>query len=101
MRVTLERLDLETAEAEVARVVTGVPARAAVRFLRDLSKTWRLADGGTGRKRLVEALFETVDVLGFREMSLRLTPEAVAHGFHEVIPERFVLTVGNGRGERI
>jgi hypothetical protein len=42
-----------------------------------------------------------VDVLGFREMVLRLTPEAVAHGFHEVIPDRLDLTVGYGRGERV
>ncbi|MEP7041269.1 MAG: hypothetical protein ABI864_06810, partial [Chloroflexota bacterium] len=57
--------------------------------------------GGTGRKMLVDALFESVDVLGFREMELRLTPDGVAHGFHEVIPGRVDLTVGYGRGERI
>ena len=49
---------------------------------------------------LVDALFESVEVLGFREMVLRLTPEAVAHGFYEVIPERLDLPVGYGRGER-
>ena len=57
-------------------------------YLQTLDRTWRLAAGGLGRKHLVEALVESVDVLGLREMVLRLTPEAVAHRFHEVIPER-------------
>ncbi len=79
----------------------GFPASAAVRYLRGLARTWRRAEGGRGRQMLVDALFESIDVLGFREMTLRLTPEAVAHGFHEAIPERLDLTVGYGRGERI
>jgi hypothetical protein len=97
----MERLDREEAEAQAPREGSGVPPAAAVRYLRGLAKTWRLADRGTGRKMLADALFEVVDVLGFREMTLRLTPDAVAHGFHEVIPERLDLTVGYGRGERI
>lgn len=49
---------------------------------------------------LVEAVFDSIEVLGFREMTLRLTPEAIAHGFDQAIPERPDLTVGYGRGER-
>jgi DNA invertase Pin-like site-specific DNA recombinase len=101
LRLTMERLDREASAARAPREADGVPAEAAVKYLRGLGRTWRLADGGPGRRQLVEAVFETVGVLGFREMVLRLTPEAVAHGFHEVIPERLDLTVGYGRGERI
>jgi hypothetical protein len=49
---------------------------------------------------LAEALFERIDVRGFREATLRLTDTAIAHGFAAVIPERLELTVGYGRGER-
>jgi hypothetical protein len=100
LRLTMERLDREESEARAPREADGIPAKEAVRYLRRLARTWRLAEGGPGRRQLVEALFESVDALGFREMVLRLTPEAVAHGFHEVIPERLDLTVGYGRGER-
>ena len=50
---------------------------------------------------LAEALFERVDALGFRELSLSLTDTAIAHGFAAVIPDTLDLgIVGYGRGER-
>ena len=101
LRLTMERLDREEADALRSRTEAGVPADAAVRYLRGLARTWGLADGGVGRKMLVNALFEQVEVLGLREVTLRLTPEAIAHGFKDVIPERWDVTVGYGRGERI
>lgn len=45
------------------------------------------------------ALFERIDVRGFREVRLHLTDAAIAHRFGAVIPERFGIC-GNGRGER-
>ncbi len=36
---------------------------------------------------LVEALFERIEVLGFREATLRLAENAIAYGFAAVIPE--------------
>ena len=48
---------------------------------------------------LTEALFSRVDVRGFKEVTLRLTDEAAAHGFGAVLPAQFGISV-SGRGER-
>ena len=53
-----------------------------------------------GRRMLAEALFERIDVLGFRELTVRLTDSAIAHGFADALPPRLELFVGSGRGER-
>lgn len=42
---------------------------------------------------------ERLDVRGFREVTLRLTDEAAAHGFGAVLPAQFRISV-SGRGER-
>lgn len=97
----MARLDREEAEAKHVRPGDGVPADVAVRYLRDLAGTWATADGGSGRHMLAEALFERLDALGFRELRLRLTDTAIAHGFAAAMPKRLELTVGNGRGERV
>jgi hypothetical protein len=96
----MARLDAEEQEARRPREVEGVPADVAVRYLRELPTTWQKADGGPGRRMLAESLFERIDVLSFREATIRLTDSAVAHGFAAAIPERLEVTVGNGRGER-
>jgi hypothetical protein len=98
---TMARLDQEENVASRTREASGIPADIAVGYLRQLAVTWRRADGGPGRKMLAEALFERIDARGFREVTLRLTETAVAHGFAAVIPERLDITVGYGRGERI
>ncbi len=94
-------LDAEESEARRPREVEGVPADVAVRYLRELSTTWRKADGGLGRRMLAEALFSRIEVLGAREATIHLTDAAVAHGFAAAIPNRLEVIVGNGRGERI
>ena len=91
----------EEREARRPREMDGVPAEAAVRYLRELSATWRKADGGPGRRMLAEVLFSRVEVLGGREATIHLTEAALAHGFAAVIPDRLDVTVGYGRGERI
>jgi hypothetical protein len=96
----MARLDAEEQEARRPREVEGVPADVAVCYLRELPTTWQKADGGPGRRMLAESVFERIDVLGFREATIRLTDSAVAHGFAAAIPERLEVTVGNGRGER-
>jgi hypothetical protein len=97
----MARLDAEEREARRPREVDGVSAEVAVRYLRELSTTWRKADGGPGRRMLAEALFSRIEVLGAREATIRLTDAAVAHGFAAAIPDRLDVTVGYGRGERI
>jgi hypothetical protein len=95
------RLEAEEREARRPREVEGVPADVAVRYLGELSTTWRKADGGPGRRMLAEALFSRIEVLGAREATIHLTDAAVAHGFATAIPDRLDVTVGYGRGERI
>ena len=76
--------------------------------LKECLPTWQCAicgscprrGRGPGRRMLAESLFERIDVLSFREATIRLTDSAVAHGFAAAIPERLEVTVGNGRGER-
>ena len=92
--------DEEEQEAKEEKVEDGVPAAEAVRYLRDLSETWAAADGGQGRKMLAEALFERIEVRGFREARLHLTDAAIAHGFGAVLPESFAISV-SGRGESV
>ena len=99
LEATMARLDAEEHEARQERVVDGVPPTEAVRYLRELQPTWEAADGGSGRQMLAEALFERIDVRGFREVRLHLTDAAIAHGFGAVLPESFGISV-NGRGER-
>jgi hypothetical protein len=48
-----------------------------------LPKTWRKADGGTGRKLLAGGLFERIEVLGLRRMRMAPTDAAVARGLAE------------------
>jgi hypothetical protein len=83
-------------------IVIGVRMGATWRavYLRELSTTWRKADGGPGRRMLTEALFSRIEVLGGREATIHLTDEAVAYGFAAAIPDRLDVTVGYGRGER-
>ena len=96
----MTRLDAEERDARLPREVDGVPADVAVRYLRELSTTWRKADGGADRRMLAEALFSRIDVLGGREATIHLTDAAVAHGFAAAIPDLLDVTVGYGRGER-
>jgi DNA invertase Pin-like site-specific DNA recombinase len=100
LEATMSRLDAEMHDALSERVIDGVPAVEAVRYLRELSSTWEAADGGAGRKMLAEALFNRIDVRGFRDATVRLTDEAIANGFGAVLPEQFAISV-SGRGERI
>jgi hypothetical protein len=99
LEAAMARLDAEEREAKEEKVEDGVPADVAVRYLKDLDGTWAAADGGQGRKMLAEALFERIEVRGFREARLHLTDAAIAHGFGAVLPESFGISV-NGRGER-
>jgi len=82
-------LDLEESEARRPSQPDGIPADVAVCYRRELSTTWRKAEGGSGRRMLAEALrTDRRSQLGFREATLRLTGEAIAHGFAAIIPNR-------------
>lgn len=97
----MERLDAAERDALTPKVAEGIPAAVAVSYLRELSTTWRKADGGKGRRMLAESLFSRIEVLGAREATIHLTSEAQAYGFAAAIPDRVEVIVGYGRGERI
>lgn len=97
----MARLDAEELEARRPREVEGVPADVEIRYLRELSTTWRRGDGGPGRRMLAQALFSRIEVLGGMEATIHLTDAAVAHGFAAAIPDRLDVTVGYGRGDAL
>jgi hypothetical protein len=80
----------------------------AIGWLRDLPALWSAADD-SGRRLLTEALFEKVEVLGVKSVTIYPTPEADAHGWSEafgltpqLIPVEMVAgAIGtDGRAER-
>ncbi len=98
---TMAALDRDERAAKAPRQAADVvPADVAARYLQELPKTWRKADGGTGRRLLAGALFERIDVLGLQDATVYLTAHATRHGLAAVLPETIGISV-NGRGERI
>ncbi len=93
-------LDRDQATLQAPRPAEPVPADVAVRYLRELPKTWAKAKGGQGRAMLATALFDRIDVLGMREATVYLSAHAVRHGLAAVLPAEFDSPV-SGRGERI
>ena len=92
-------LDRDQSALQAPKPAAPVPADVAVRYLRELPKTWAEAKGGQGRAMLASALFDRVDVLGLREATVYLSAHAVRHGLAAVLPAEFDSPV-SGRGER-
>ena len=95
------------AEEASARATTNVVSPSeAVAWLHDLPGLWDTADD-SGRRLLTEALFEKIEVLGVRSVTIHPTPEADAHGWSEAFGTLpLLLNAGrafstDGRGERI
>src|SRR5207247_9642430 len=65
-----------------------VPADVAVDYLREIGTTWRMADGGPGRRMLADALFQRIEAARPREITLRLTDAPIAHGLGPAMPAR-------------
>ena len=93
-------LDRDQAALQAPKPAEPVPAEVAVRFLRELPKTWAKAKGGKGRAMLASSLFDRIDILGMREATVFLSAHAVRHGLAAVLPAEFDSPV-SGRGERI
>lgn len=97
---------LDAEERETLAAQQAVEPAGAVAWLRALPALWAAADD-SGRRLLTEALFEKVEVLGVRSVTIHPTPEADAHGWSEAFgPEPVLLNAGlalstYGRGERI
>ena len=99
-KVTMERLDREEAEAQPA-VAPCMTAREIAESLADLQTLYADAEPAT-KHRIVQALFEQVDVLGPNEVWLYPSVEAEARGWAAAISGEFrVEERKTGRGERI
>lgn len=92
----LDRREVQKPDQDSRPEVTG---DVAVRYLAELSETWRKAAGGRGRQLLASALFDRIDVLGLREATVHVSAEAARHGLAAVLPSELRLVV-SGRGER-
>jgi len=83
-----------------------VSAAEAVAWLHDLPALWTATDD-SGRRLLTEALFEKVEVLGVKSVTIHPTPEADAHEWSDAFGSvPLLLNAGrafstDGRGERI
>lgn len=78
---SMARLDAEEAAAREIPPRPPLDAAAAAEYLRDLERLW--ADAPSSRRRLAEALFERIEVLGLRRIRVTPTPEAIATGLAE------------------
>lgn len=100
LTVAMERLDREEIEARQvgAPPPPAMDASDVVAYLRDLPRLWQATV--SARRAIAEALFERIDVLGFRRATVRLTDDVVARGLAAGLPDSISLA-GKCRGERI
>ncbi|HSV92137.1 MAG TPA: hypothetical protein VLH81_03635 [Desulfobacterales bacterium] len=95
---TMERLDREEAEAQA--VDTPRPTvRQVAESLADLASLLSDAEPAT-QQRIVQALFEQVEVLGPNEVWLYPRVEAEARGWAAAMSGEFRIEIKNGRRER-
>jgi DNA invertase Pin-like site-specific DNA recombinase len=98
-RATWERLDREERDARVASSTAITPSEVAV-ALGDLRAVFDAAEPGT-QHRIVQALFEQVEVLGPNEVWLYPSVEAEARGWATAMSGEFQVEIRqSGRGER-
>ncbi len=102
-QATMARLDAEEDVARRPHESTRLSPPEVVAYLRSLPTMWAHA-GPDGRQALANALFSTLEVLGYQKMEYELTPDAIELGLNAALPP--VLEIGAqigefGRGERI
>ena len=77
---TMARLDTDESQAMASE--QSVDGGEALKWLRNLPALWE-AGYDSGRRLLTEALFEKVEVLGVKSVTIHPTPEADAHGWSD------------------
>jgi hypothetical protein len=98
-KATMERLDREAAEAQATELL-GLTSREIAASLADLQGLFADAEPAT-QHRIVQALFEQVEVLGPNEVWLYPSIEAEARGWAAAMSGEFrVEERKTGRGER-
>lgn len=97
LEATMTRLDADEAAAREPVVQAGIAAADAVEVLRDVAAAWdELVDRpGEARRQLADAIFERIEVSGFRSATVTLTAHARAHGFDQVIPRELTFAPGD------
>jgi DNA invertase Pin-like site-specific DNA recombinase len=99
-KTTMERLDSEESEAQKVNG-TGMTSHEIAESLADLQGLFAAAEPAT-QHRIVQALFEQVEVLGPNEVWLYPSVEAEARGWASAMSGEFRMEVRKtGRGERI
>jgi DNA invertase Pin-like site-specific DNA recombinase len=99
-KATMERLDREEVEATASDTMI-ITSREIAESLADLQRLFADAEPAT-RHRIVQALFEQVEVLGPNEVWLYPSLEAEARGWAAAMTGEFRVEVcKTGRGERI
>lgn len=73
----MKGLDIEELEAQAS--TEAISAAEDTAILRDLPSVWTAADD-SGRRLLTEALFEKVDVVGGKAVTIHPAPEAETQG---------------------
>lgn len=93
LEATMARLDVDEHSARNVHPAEGIPAARAVSWLASLAAAWMELrdDDGPERTMLARSLFVALEATGFRELGVRLTPDAIAHGFADVLPSSFVI----------
>lgn len=97
-KATMERLDREEAEAQ-ATGPASLTMQGVAESLADLQTLYADAEPVT-KHRIVQALFEQVEVLGPSEVWLYPSVEAEARGWAAAMSGEFRVESTNGRGER-
>jgi hypothetical protein len=98
-KATMERLDQEETDSRVTEESPMTSSEIAA-SLADLQSLFADAEPAT-QHRIVQALFEQVEVLGPNEVWLYPSLEAEARGWAAAMSGEFGVESTNGRGERI
>jgi hypothetical protein len=69
----------------------------AMDYIRNFAASWAKAQPGT-RSTLIQSVYEEIFVRGAEFVSVRLTPEAYAHGLAVALPEEVEVPVLPSRG---
>ena len=96
--VYLERLrGLRDAKESLEHTTSdGIPAERAVAWLQTLSEAWTQADVPEAKADLLHAIYERIVVTGRRNVSVRLTPSAYAHGLAIAPPDKVAMARPTG-----
>jgi hypothetical protein len=81
----------------MTRPSVGVDPAKAIDYVRDFASSWEKAKAAT-RATIIQSLYEEIVVRGEEFVSVRLTPEAYAHGLATALPQEVAVPAPQSRG---